>query len=129
MSVTRALAFSASLATYAAAVYSANAPHEATTAEQTKWDDKCFHCINEGNLFCSTDGLTGKCYPASCEEDTLVADAKRAAAGTCTLRKHSCDTSTFVPMLGFSQCKRPVAVVDPKEPENLDPCPAEIVIS
>ena len=73
MSVTRALAWNTMLVTYAAAVYSADAPHEATSAEHSKWDDKCFHCINEGNMFCSADGVSGKCLPASCEQDTLVA--------------------------------------------------------
>jgi len=51
----------------------------------------CYHCIMEGNLFCSEDGNIGKCMPASCEEDTLSGAEKRAANGTCTLRANSCD--------------------------------------
>lgn len=29
-------------------------PFEATTEEQSKYDDMCFHCVDEGNLFCGT---------------------------------------------------------------------------
>ena len=28
-------------------------PHEATGGEQSKYDDLCFHCIDEGNIFCT----------------------------------------------------------------------------
>ena len=57
-------------------------PHEETGGEQSKYDNLCFHCIDEGNIFCTTDGgVTGKCMPARCEQDTLTGYAKRDAAG------------------------------------------------
>ena len=49
--------FAAAAATMAVsfAAYS-ETPFEATSEEQSKYDDKCFHCIDEGNLFCGTVG-------------------------------------------------------------------------
>lgn len=58
-------------------------PHEETGEEQSKYDNLCFHCIDEGNIFCTTPSqieqakqpgvaLTGKCMAASCEQDTLT---------------------------------------------------------
>ena len=29
-------------------------PHEETGEEQSKYDNLCFHCIDEGNIFCTT---------------------------------------------------------------------------
>ena len=40
-------------------------------AKPSEYDNKCFHCINEGYAFCSTDGKTGTCVDASCEEENL----------------------------------------------------------
>ena len=74
-----ALVFGASLM---AAV--SHAAAEVTTAEISKYDDKCYHCINEGNLFCSLDGDKGKCLAASCvggnEDETFK----------CVLAEHDC---------------------------------------
>ena len=43
-------------------------PHEETGEDQSKYDNLCFHCIDEGNIFCTSDnGATGKCMSASCE--------------------------------------------------------------
>ena len=40
---------------------------EKDDAAAAKWNDMCYHCIDEGYLFCSVDGITGTCYDASCE--------------------------------------------------------------
>ena len=50
-----AVATSLFLATVSRSAYSST-PHESTTEEQSKYDNKCFHCIDEGNIFCTTDG-------------------------------------------------------------------------
>ena len=39
-----------------------------SNAQPSKYDSKCFHCINEGYAFCSADGKTGKCIDVSCKE-------------------------------------------------------------
>ena len=87
-------------------------PHEETTEDISKYDDLCYHCIDEGNLFCSADGMSGKCYAASCTQDELTGEAKRAAKGYCDLRAHACDDtgdSDLVAMTAYSQCKQKVA--------------------
>ena len=62
-----AVAASIYAATVSRSAYSAT-PHEATSEKQSKYDNKCFHCIDEGNIFCTQDGgNTGKCMPASCK--------------------------------------------------------------
>ena len=75
--------FAATVSKAADASYSTT-PHEATGGEQSKYDDLCFHCIDEGNIFCTQTTevqqanfqpgvvLTGKCMAASCEQDTLT---------------------------------------------------------
>lgn len=66
----------------------------------SKYDDMCFHCIDSGYLFCSSDGSSGKCYDAECDQKTLDDD------GTCTLLPgHSCNTTiTVKAMLAYTQC-------------------------
>ena len=56
-------------------------------ANSTEYDKLCFHCINEGYVFCSADGHTGKCVDAECKEKDLQGQARRdnRAAGKCTL--------------------------------------------
>ena len=48
-----AVAASIFAATVSKAAYSTT-PHEATSSDQSKYDNKCFHCIDEGNIFCTT---------------------------------------------------------------------------
>ena len=76
-----ALAVSIFAATVSKAAYSTT-PHEETSEKQSKYDNLCYHCIDEGNIFCTDNGgLTGQCMPASCEEDTLTGQAKRDKVG------------------------------------------------
>ena len=87
--------------------YSTN-PYEQTTAEQSKYDDMCIHCIDDYNLFCSNDqGKTGKCMPATCEEGVLTGEDFEAAHGECTLKPHSCNDRDggFTAMIHYSECK------------------------
>ena len=58
---------------------------EPTTDDIKKYDNNCFFCINEGNLFCSKDGKEGRCLAASCEDSSKP--------GECTLKEHDCDTT------------------------------------
>ena len=112
------------MAAVSVAEYSSS-PHEETTDKISKYDDLCYHCIDAGNLFCSADGLTGKCYAASCIQDEFEGEAKKAAKGRCTLRKHACDDrepSTLIAMTAYSQCKQ-------KEAQDLEKCPASIEIT
>ena len=81
------------LAAIFAAVSNANEPFEEPTEEQTKYDDKCLFCIDEGNLFCSEDGKTGTCLPATCEDNS--------PEGECILKPHGCDKTV---MTAYSQC-------------------------
>ena len=92
------------MAAVSSAVYSEN-PADDTTEAQSQYDNQCFFCIDEGFMFCSEDGLTGKCINASCEEDTLSGSAKAAnrALGKCTLRPHGC-AAPNTPMTAFTQC-------------------------
>jgi len=39
----------------------------ANDEESAVWNDKCFHCIDEGYMFCSADGIKGTCVDVSCE--------------------------------------------------------------
>lgn len=69
----------------AVAVSAKVVPHDDDAASE--FDDKCFHCIDEGYVFCSDtvfNGDKGKCYDTSCTEDQLQGDDRKAAAGTCT---------------------------------------------
>ena len=39
------------------------------------YNDKCFHCIDEGHVMCSSDdGVTGTCIEATCAETQLKLD-------------------------------------------------------
>ena len=110
------------MATVSQAVYS-ETPHEETTEEISFYDDNCLYCVNDGNLFCTDElpGNKGKCYAASCEEDTLQGDERKEARANsqCTLRAHSCDKDHVI--TAFSQCKAPA--------EDEGNCPDDIVIT
>ena len=51
------------------------------------WKDKCFHCIDEGYMFCSADGISGTCMDVTCKEYSMSREEKDAAKenGVCTL--------------------------------------------
>jgi len=108
MSVSNLFA-AAMVAAISSAVYSTT-PYEVTSEDQSMYDDYCFHCIDMGNIFCSADGQTGKCLAASCEEDKLSGQEKKATFGTCTLRDHACDDSSntgLVAIVAYSLCTAP----------------------
>ena len=80
-------------------------------ASASRWNDMCFHCIDNAHMFCSSDGKSGVCMEASCAEGKLVGEELEAARGGCTLlQTHTCpigdeDNNTGLPyqgMLSFS---------------------------
>ena len=40
------------------------------------FNDKCFHCIDDGYMFCSADGITGTCIDVTCTEYYLSQEEK-----------------------------------------------------
>jgi len=52
-----------------------------------KWNDKCYHCVDEGYMFCSADGISGTCMDVTCKEYSMSREEKDAAKenGVCTL--------------------------------------------
>lgn len=87
-------------------------------------DDFCFHCIDEGYLFCADNdtATTGKCVAAFCtEQEDLTGDAKKAAKGQCTLKNHACVSG--IPMIHYSQC------MPSYTPPNTEKCPGKITIT
>ena len=79
-------------------------------AQPSKYDTKCFHCINEGYAFCSADGITGKCIDVACKEAGAQGDTRRnnRKNNVCTLDYSGCDVNTSAKlkaMTYFSQCK------------------------
>ena len=85
MSVSQRLFSICAVACSMAAAQNANeAFAKETTKDISKYDDMCFHCIDDGNLFCADDATakTGKCYAALCvEQEDLSGDAKKKAKG------------------------------------------------
>ena len=51
------------------------------------FNDKCFHCIDDGYMFCSADGISGTCIDVTCQEYSLNQEEKdeAKAAGKCTV--------------------------------------------
>ena len=75
-------------------------------ASPSVYNDKCFHCIDDGHVFCSDDGKEGTCIAATCAETQLKLDgdldAFRAAYGSCNLDAVTCDTGSK--MSTYSDC-------------------------
>ena len=96
---------------------------EETTEAMSKFDNACFHCIDDGNLFCATDATaaTGTCVAALCnEQEDLAGDEKRAAIGKCTLKNHACTAG--IPMINYSSCM-------PSYVRDVAKCPSKIQIT
>ena len=84
------------------------------------FENKCMQCVDEGYMFCSVDGINGKCHDVSCEEDSLTGDEKLAAYGKCTLRETGlCTGLNEKQMLHYKQCSY-------SSPAN---CPATVTIT
>ncbi len=63
---------------------------EASTVEYgvpEYFNNKCFHCIDDGYMFCSADGISGTCIDVTCQEYSLDQEEKdkAKAAGKCTV--------------------------------------------
>lgn len=87
-----------------------------------QWKDKCYHCIDDGYMFCSADGISGTCIDVTCKEYSMSREEKDAAkeAGVCTLvaadEDVNLDTAcpsgnskNLLKIVAFSSCRRAVA--------------------
>ena len=89
---------------FAAAIMAA-VSHAAEESSEpvTTWDDMCFHCIHEGNVFC-VDGekdeddkyvynaKKGKCMEATCIAEDELTTAQKLSKSPCHLKKDVCGT-------------------------------------
>ena len=113
-----------SLAIMAAVSFAATEEESSDPAET--WDDMCYHCINEGNMYCVTgvqktdnNGDSyyefpttekGKCMEANCETQT---DAQKKAGATCKLTQETkdlCKGDDKKLIVAFSECDKPAEI-------------------
>jgi len=88
---------------FAAAIMAA-VSHAAEESSEpvSAWDNMCFHCIHEGNVFCVDnskeedakypfDATKGKCMEASCIAEDELTEAQ-IRESPCHLKKDVCGT-------------------------------------
>lgn len=111
--------FSLTAAMMAAVSFAVEASEDSDEPAAT-WNDMCFHCINEGNMFCvdttQTGTANGTCMEANCKQQT---DAEKKAKATCSLTQETLDTCKASDnkkhIVAFSECNY-------TKSENLEGC-------